>query len=136
METEKGSVEIKKQEAGRGLATERMKTGNVYLPNIDICEDKDSIHIAADMPGVGDADVNMTLENDVLTIEGKVAPIEIEGHSPAYTEYGVGDYFRSFVLTEAIDRDRIEATLKDGVLRIVLPRAEAAKPKRIPVRAE
>ena len=68
METEKSSVEIKKQEAGKGLATERMKTGNVYLPNIDIHEDKDSIYIAADMPGVGDKDVNITLENDVLTI--------------------------------------------------------------------
>lgn len=136
METEKSTVEIKKQEAGRGLATERMKTGSVYLPSIDIFEDRDCIHIAADMPGVGEKDVNMTLENDVLTIEGRVAPVEVEGHSPVYTEYGVGDFFRSFVLTEAIDRDRIEATLKDGVLRIVLPRADAAKPKHIPIRAE
>lgn len=135
METEKSSVEIKKQEAGKDLATERMKTGNVYLPNIDISEDKDGIYIAADMPGVGEGDVNLTLENDVLSIEGKVAPVSVEGHAPAYTEYGIGDYFRSFVLIEAIDRGKIEATMKDGVLRIVLPKAEAAKPKHIPIRA-
>jgi HSP20 family protein len=135
METQKSSVEVKKQEAGSAPATERMKTGNVYLPNIDISEDKDNIYIAADMPGVGDRDVNITLENDVLAIEGKVTPPAFEGHTLAYTEYGIGDYFRSFVLTEAVDRDRIQATIKDGVLLIVLPRAEAAKPKHIPIRA-
>jgi HSP20 family protein len=135
METEKSSVEVKKQEAGRSLATERMKTGNVYLPNVDISEDKDGIYILADMPGVDDKDVNITLENDVLTIEGKVVPVNTEGRARAYTEYGVGDYFRSFILTEAIDRDKIVATIKDGVLSIALPKAEAAKPRHIPIRA-
>ena len=62
-------------------------------------------------------------------------PVVVEGHALGYSEYGVGDYFRSFVLTEAVDRDRIEATIKDGVLLITLPRAEAAKPKHIPIRA-
>ncbi|HNY66648.1 MAG TPA: Hsp20/alpha crystallin family protein [Deltaproteobacteria bacterium] len=135
METEKSAVEIKKQDAGRGLATERMKTGNTYLPNVDISEDKDGIYLTADMPGVGDKDVNITLENDVLTIEGKVVPDAVEGHAAVYREYGVGDYFRSFILTEAIDRDRIEAKIKDGVLSIVLPKSEAAKPRHIPIRA-
>jgi HSP20 family protein len=135
METEKSSVEVNKQETGRGLTTERMRTGNVYLPNIDISEDKDNIYIVADMPGVGDKDVNITLENDVLTIEGKVTPLSFEGHEIGYSEYGVGDYFRSFVLTEVIDRNKIEATIKDGVLLIVLPRAETAKPRHIPIRA-
>jgi hypothetical protein len=104
METEKSAVEIKKQDAGRGLATERMKTGNTYLPNVDISEDK-------------------------------VVPDAVEGHAAVYREYGVGDYFRSFILTEAIDRDRIEAKIKDGVLSIVLPKSEAAKPRHIPIRA-
>jgi HSP20 family protein len=135
METQNSTVEVKKQEAGKAPATERMKTGVVYLPNVDISEDKDNIYIVADMPGVGDTDVNITLENDVLTLEGKVTPPTFEGHQLAYNEYGVGDYFRSFVLTEAIDRNRIEATIKNGVLLIVLPKAETAKPKHIPIRS-
>jgi HSP20 family protein len=136
MEAEKSTVEVKKQGAEQNLATERMKTGNVYLPNVDIVEDKDNIMLMVEMPGVGEGDVNVTLENDVLTIEGKVSPGEWGSRKLVYAEYGIGDYFRSFIITEAVDRDRIQATIKDGVLRIVLPKAEASKPKHIPIRAE
>ncbi len=135
METQKSSVEVKKQESGAVPATERMKTGNVYLPNVDIIEDREAIVLHADMPGVDEKDVIVTLENDVLTIEGKVHPARWEDHRLAYAEYGVGDYFRSFIINENIDRDKIQATLKDGILTIVLPKAEAAKPKKITVNA-
>lgn len=137
METEKTTgAEVKKQGAEQALTTERMKTGNVYLPNVDIAEDKDTIIITAEMPGVGEGEANVTLENDVLTITGNVSPGEWGSRRLTYAEYGIGDYYRSFVINEPIDRDRIQATMKDGVLRIVLPKAEASKPKHIPVRAE
>lgn len=135
MDAEKSTVEVRKQEAGRTPESERMRTGNVYLPNVDISEDKDAIIIVADMPGVGEQDVSVTLENDVLTIEGKVDAGERGEYTRTYTEYGVGDYSRSFIINEAIERDRIEASVKDGVLRIVLPRAEATKPRHIPIRS-
>ncbi len=52
-------------------------------------------------------------------------------HRLVYAEYGIGDFYRSFTITEAVDRDKIEARLKDGVLKIILPKAEASKPKQI-----
>ncbi len=137
METEKSAGgEVKKQGVEQHLPTERMKTGKVYLPNVDIIEDKDNIIIMADMPGVSEGDANVTLENDVLTIEGKVAPAEMKGYRLLYGEYALGDYFRSFIITESIDRNKVQATMKEGVLRIVLPKSEEAKPKQIPIRAE
>jgi HSP20 family protein len=136
METEKSTVDVKKQGAEQNLPTERMKTGKVFLPHVDIVEDKDSIIITADMAGVGEGEANVTLENDVLTIEGTVGPGDWGTRRLAYTEYDIGDYFRSFIINEAVDRERIQATIKDGVLRIVLPKAEASKPKHIPIRAE
>jgi len=130
------SREVKKQEAGGGVATERTRTGRIYMPNVDISEDRDSLTLYADLPGAGDEDVSVTLENDVLTIEGKVSPVKVGDRRLSYAEYGVGDYFRAFTITEPIDRDRIEARMKDGVLRIVLPKKEEAKPKQIKIQAE
>ncbi len=130
------SREVKKQEAGGGVATERTRTGRIYMPNVDISEDREGLTLYADLPGAGDEDVSVTLENDVLTIEAKVSPpAKVGDHRLSYAEYGVGDYFRAFTITEPIDRDRIEAKMKDGVLRIVLPKKEEAKPKQIKIQA-
>ncbi len=126
--------EVKRQDQGQGLVSERTKTGNVYLPNVDICEDKDGLTLYADVPGAGDGDIEITLENDVLTIKAKIVPEKADSRRLAYAEYGVGDFYRSFTLTEAVDRDRIEASIKDGVLRVVLPKAEAVKPKQIKIK--
>jgi len=130
------SREVKKQESGGGVVTERMRTGRIYMPNVDIVEDRDNLTLYADLPGAGDEDVSVTLENDVLTIEAAVSPEKSDAHRLSYAEYGTGDYFRSFTINEPIDRDRIEAKMKDGVLRIVLPKKEEAKPKQIKIQAE
>jgi HSP20 family molecular chaperone IbpA len=87
------------------------------------------------MPGVNEKGVDVTLENDVLSIRGHV---EIEEHPDfklVYREYGVGDFRRVFTLSDEVDRERIQATVKDGVLHLVLPKAETAKPRKIEVRA-
>jgi HSP20 family molecular chaperone IbpA len=129
------SREVKKQEAGGNVVTERTRTGRIYMPNVDISEDRDSLVLYADLPGAGDEDVSVTLENDVLTIEAKILPEKTDVHRLSYAEYGIGDYFRAFTINEPIDRDRIEAKMKDGVLRIVLPKKEEAKPKQIKIHA-
>jgi HSP20 family protein len=103
----------------------------VFVPPSDIYETRDNIVVLAEMPGVAPDGVDITLERRVLTIRGRGAGNEPAGYQRVYNEYADGDYERVFTLSENIDRDRIEATLKDGVLHLVLPKAETAKPRRI-----
>ena len=81
--------------------------------------------------------VEVELHDDVLRLEGRVSPQEYEGLTPVYTEYNVGNYLRRFTLTNAqhFDREQISARLVNGVLEVKLPKAEQAKPRRIPVSA-
>jgi len=103
----------------------------VFLPPADIYETRDNIVVLAEMPGVAPDGVDITLERRVLTIRGRSAANEHAGYQRVYNEYADGDYERAFTLSENIDRDRIEATLKNGVLHLVLPKAETAKARRI-----
>ena len=110
---------------------QRMPSRPVYLPPADIYETKDSIVVLAEMPGVAPDGVDISLERRVLTIRGRSAANDHSGYQRVYNEYADGDYERVFTLSENIDRDRIEATLRDGVLQLVLPKAEAAKARKI-----
>jgi len=109
----------------------RIPSRPIYVPPSDIYETKDSIVVLAEMPGVAPDGVDITLERRILTIRGRSAANEHAGYQRVYNEYADGDYERVFTLSENIDRDRIEATLKDGVLHLVLPKAETAKARRI-----
>ncbi|GAB4387337.1 MAG: Hsp20/alpha crystallin family protein [Thermodesulfovibrionales bacterium] len=127
--------DIEKKEA-RAPEGERTRQRRVYRPTVDIIEKKDRILLLADMPGVDQKSLDITLEKNVLTIYGAVDAGVQEGYRLYHAEYGVGDYQRVFTLSEEVDRDRIEASLKNGVLRLVLPKAEAAKTRKIAVKAE
>ena len=87
------SREVKKQKAGGSVATERTRTGRIYMPNVDISEDKDNLTLYADLPGAGDEDVSVTLENDVPPSRPGFSPVKAGDHRLTYAEYGVGDYF-------------------------------------------
>ena len=113
---------------------ELTQTRPVFVPAVDIYETNDALVLLADMPGVSNDGVEIHLEDNELTIRGKVKE-EKKGHAPLYTEYRSGDYFRRFTLSNIIDQDKIEAVMKDGVLKVMLPKAEAAKPRQIQVKA-
>jgi HSP20 family protein len=89
----------------------------------------------ADLPGVPPDGVDVGLEGDELSIEGRVRSGEYDGLKPLYVEYGVGGYHRRFTLGEMIDRDGIKAQMKNGVLVLRLPKAERARARRITVDA-
>src|SRR5215470_18378972 len=105
---------------------QRMPPRPVFLPPADIYETNDAIVVMAEMPGVSPEGVDISLERRVLTIRGRSAANEHTGYQRVYNEYADGDYERVFTLSENIDRNRIEAMLKDGVLHLVLPKSETA----------
>src|SRR5207247_7766097 len=109
----------------------RPATRPVCLPPADIYETRDNIFVLAEMPGVAPDGVDITLERRVLTIRGRSSANDHAGYQRVYNEYADGDYERVFTLSENIDRERIEATLKDGVLHLVLPKAETARARKI-----
>lgn len=125
--------EAEKQEIAESGA-ERTRERLAFVPRADIYETNDAIIVVTDMPGVDENAINIALENDVLTINGYVEPEYPEGYSLAYAEYRVGDYQRSFTVSSKIDQSKIEATLKDGVLRLRLPKAEPTS-RKITVKA-
>jgi len=107
----------------------------LFRPATDVFETNDRVVMVADMPGVGPDDVEVTLERRVLTVRGYAHPPAPEGYRQVYGEYGTGDYERVFILSEDIAQDDIRATTGNGVLRLELPKAASAKPKRIEVKA-
>ena len=104
-----------------------------YLPVTDIFETDAALMLALEMPGVERENVNVKLENGILSIEGEINFAKYEDLYPVYTEYNVGNYARSFELSSDIDQDRISAELKEGVVVLTLPKAEKSKPRRIKV---
>jgi HSP20 family protein len=102
-----------------------------FLPVTDIFETDQALTVVLEMPGVGKDNVDISVENDVLTIEGRIDYSKYEGLQPVYTEYNIGHYIRSFQLSSKIKQGEISAELKDGVVTLVLPKAEKAKPRKI-----
>lgn len=115
------------------MGAERTRDRLAFVPRADVYETEDAIVVVADMPGVDENSVTITLEDNVLTINGLVEAEQPEGLSLVYAEYRVGDYVRAFTLSDQIERDKIEATVKDGVLRLHLPKVEEVKMRRIPI---
>jgi HSP20 family protein len=105
-----------------------------FMPNADIFDTEDALTVVLEMPGVDRDNINISIENGVLTVEGKINFDKYEGLQPVYSEYNVGPYRRSFRISSRIDQDKISAEMRDGVITLMLPKAEEAKPRRIDVR--
>jgi HSP20 family molecular chaperone IbpA len=121
MSDETKTLEVEKQEVLTDHG-ERTRARRAFIPRTDIYETNDTIFVVADMPGVDERSVDITLEKNVLTIQGLVEPVDPEGYSAAYAEYEDGDYQRKFTLNHQVDQDKIVATLREGVLRLKLPK--------------
>lgn len=124
-----------KTESTPAAGSERARPRPAYRPAVDLIETAEAVLLFADMPGVSDKDVEIGLEKNVLTIQGRVEPPALEGCEPLLAEYNVGDWERSFTLSNEIDRDRIEAVVKDGVLQVRLPKSRESASRKIRVTA-
>jgi HSP20 family protein len=113
--------------------TEGTTPGRVFVPVTDIFETPEALTVVLEMPGVDRDSIEASVENDVVTIEGRIDFTKYEGMLPVYTEYNVGHFARSFEISNKIDQSKIGALMKDGVVTIVLPKSEQAKPRKIQV---
>ena len=101
-----------------------------FFPVADIFETDQALKVVVEMPGVAKENVDVGVDNDVLTITGRIDLSKYEGLQPVYTEYNIGNYSRSFQISGKVDQDGIKAELKDGVMTIVLPKSEKAKARQ------
>jgi HSP20 family protein len=108
--------------------------GVVFEPRVDIAEVGDNLLLHVDLPGAKSEDIDVRFENGELQIRGKVTPAATKQHF-LLQEYGVGDYYRAFAVTDDVDAEKIRADLSGGVLTVYLPKAEALKQRRIRVNA-
>ena len=116
-----------RQEAGKVLA--------VLIPPVDVIEDESGITVNADMPGVTKENLTIRIEGGALTIDAPLALGESKSLNAVYSETRAAHYKRSFTLSRELDTTKIDAAIKDGVLKLHVPKLEHAKPRRIEVRA-
>jgi HSP20 family protein len=133
-DTMSGSQELTVRDKREMVAKEEKTTpGRYFVPSADIHETGEALTVVMEMPGVDRNRLNVSLENDVLRVDGQIDFAKYEGMEPVYTEYNVGHYSRSFTLSNKIDQERISAQLEDGVLTLTLPKAAEARVRRIAI---
>jgi HSP20 family protein len=120
-----------KREVDRG--EESTRPTRAFMPTADIFETEEALTVVLEMPGVSKENVDINVEEGVLTVEGRIDFQKYQGMRPVYSEYNVGPYRRSFRVSSQIDQDKISAEMQDGVITLTLPKAEKAKPRRIKV---
>lgn len=138
MSTTMTTTEKKNQNADRQLSKRNghghLQNQPTFSPRFDIWEGDDELILFGDLPGVEPNSLDINFENRQLTIHGKVCRCHV-GNKSLYSEYGIGDFERTFTIGEAINGEGITAEMRDGVLTLHLPKSEAAKPRRIEVKA-
>jgi len=129
------TMEVEKQEVQTVDETEPTRDVQVFVPRSDIYETDDEIVLVLDVPGANADSIDITLEKNVLTINAYVDFEKPEGYALNIAEYAVGDYQRSFRLSDEVDQAKIKASVKDGVLSLHLPKAKNARTRKISVKA-
>lgn len=129
---------IKEQQNVEGCCTPTAscRSAALFQPAVDIVENDGAVALFAEMPGVSEKTLNIQVERNVLTIEGETEALEFEGHRPLRREYAEGRFRRTFKLSNDVDVDKIEASIADGVVKVVLPKAARAVARKIPVKHE
>jgi len=117
-------------------ATENIaRSPEAYTPPIDIHEGPEGLILEADLPGATEQNLNVQLEDNVLSLYAKIDSPVPDGAQLIHEEYRLGDYRRSFILSDEVDRERITAELKNGVLRLFLPKAQRSRTRRIEIKS-
>jgi HSP20 family molecular chaperone IbpA len=126
---------VQKQESTTPEGAERTKSRKIYVPAVDILDTNQALLLIAEMPGVDENGVDITIEKNILTIRGVVTDHTPGGYKVRLEEYGIGDYERSFTLPNEIDRDHVQAIIKQGVLKLTFPKIKANATRKVAVAA-
>jgi HSP20 family protein len=127
-----GQREPGAQEPSLAAFAERAET---FTPPIDIHEGPEGLTLEADLPGAKESTLQVQLEDNVLSLYAQIDSPAPEGARLVHEEYRVGDFHRSFILSDEVDRERIAAEISNGVLRLFLPKAERARTRRIEIKS-
>lgn len=133
MATESKEMEIQEQEMVPD-EMERTRDRRCFIPRTDIYEVAEEIIIVLDMPGINENAIEITAEKNILSVKGYSQLNERKDYSLVFSEYEQGDFERSFQISDAIDKDTINATYNNGVLKIILAKVDKAKTRKIPVK--
>lgn len=123
MSEQLSKAENQKEEIVEQEQTERTRDTRLYVPRVDIYETDEAIHLVADIPGADENSIDITLEKNILTIDANVHAEKPQDYSITYAEYGIGGFRRKFTLSNEIDQEKIVAEVKDGVLKLQLPKS-------------
>ncbi len=113
---------------------EPTKPERQFVPAVDIYETENMVTVRAEMPGVSKDNVEIDLEDNVLTIKGTMAAEIVETGSVLLQEFECGNYYRRFSVAESIDQEKIDAVIINGILTVNLPKIAPAKPKKIEIK--
>jgi HSP20 family molecular chaperone IbpA len=133
--------DVRKQDGASSTAVAEKEQSGVrrneqaLMPPVDVIEDADSLTLYADLPGASKETLALHVDNGTLSIEAELALSLPEGLQSSHTEVSVGRFRRSFTLSKELDAEKVSAELSNGVLRLRIPKAEHAKPRRITVNA-
>jgi HSP20 family molecular chaperone IbpA len=120
--------------AGAQAQQERARDEVALMPPVDVVEDASGITLTADLPGVSRETLNLRVEADTLTIEGEMALNVPEGMQSSHAEVQIPRYRRVFTLSKELDPDQVSAELRNGVLKLRIPKAEHAQPRKIDIK--
>ena len=129
MSEQLSKAENQKEEIVEQEQTERTRDTRLYVPRVDIFETDEAIHLVADIPGADENSIDITLEKNILTIDADVHAEKPQDYSITYAEYGIGGFRRKFTLSNEIDQEKIVAEVKDGVLKLQLPKSQKVTQK-------
>lgn len=132
-EQEKKELTVSEKQAIDAREGEPTREGAMYVPHVDISEDTEAITLRADLPGVKKDDLDIDVREGILTLTATVEPTA-ESWQAVHTEYPIGGFARRFSLSEKIAQDKISAAMEHGILTLVLPKAEAHKPRKVEIR--
>lgn len=118
-------------ESSSALSREGTRRSDQYIsPSVDIFENEEGLTLIADMPGLDEHSLEVTIDQGVLTLQGKAPAGAGDYH---YREFAMAGYWRQFMLSDTFDAEKADASISQGVMTLKIPKAEAAKPKRIEV---